>query len=609
VSSEYLQSVDTSQPANELSVSQPVPVVIVPPQSLSECPSGSGPGGIIAGGYPPEKLTQDQRQWLFSIFGNAGEAPVGYGGQSCASNNRGSADENYRAFVCQRGDRGPGGILIGGYDPTSLNQDQRQWLFAQFGNQGTAPVGYGGEACPVPVVRQCPGGYGPGSITAGGYNPQELTQPQRQWLWEQFGHGGEAPVGYGGETCTGQITAPRVCPTGVGEPGSFDPISLTQQQRNELFWAFGHTGEAPIGYGGESCIGGAMTLPSFAVNVVSTPLPQPTTNSGNSLPVVYGNTSPIWAVSIRIDADTGLNIRSGPGTNYNTIAVAAFGGFFEVIGRSDNGWHKMRYSGGEGWVSDQWVVVYADEPSASSITISRQPNRDYAYFSEDGCHIGITGIQIIENALVGANYLVERVEGCEGYSVEVWSLGYPSCQIQLRMYGPGGYENLVPLPAQSASAACVSPNSESVQCTNRPSAPADFIWMCLDWYNQVYTNVYQREQEYRNVLEFQNWAAARSEDVVMELIGKMADYLISNGGNSVGFIDAARNLLFGEGSRADVQINLQVYYEHRVRMERYRNDPTYVNDSYVLLPQELAGDPQVDTPQFWNFLSNWLNFL
>jgi len=105
--------------------------------------------------------------------------------------------------------------------------------------------------------------------------------------------------------------------------------------------------------------------------------------------------------------------------------------------------------------------------------------------------------------------------------------------------------------------------------------------MCLDWYNQVYTNVYQREQEYRNVLEFQNWAAARSEDVVMELIGKMADYLISNGGNSVGFIDAARNLLFGEGSRADVQINLQVYYEHRVRMERYRNDPTYVNDSYV----------------------------
>ena len=95
----------------------------------------------------------------------------------------------------------------------------------------------------------------------------------------------------------------------------------------------------------------------------------------------------------------------------------------------------------------------------------------------------------------------------------------------------------------------------------------------------------------------------------MELIGKMADYLISNGGNSVGFIDAARNLLFGEGSRADVQINLQVYYEHRVRMERYRNDPTYVNDSYVLLPQELAGDPQVDTPQFWNFLSNWLNFL
>lgn len=40
---------------------------------------------------------------------------------------------------------------------------------------------------------------GPGGITVGSYSPQDLTQEQRQWLWQQFGHNGEAPVGYGGE--------------------------------------------------------------------------------------------------------------------------------------------------------------------------------------------------------------------------------------------------------------------------------------------------------------------------------------------------------------------------------------------------------------------------
>lgn len=40
---------------------------------------------------------------------------------------------------------------------------------------------------------------GPGGIALGSYPPQSLTQDQRQWLWEQFGHSGQAPIGYGGE--------------------------------------------------------------------------------------------------------------------------------------------------------------------------------------------------------------------------------------------------------------------------------------------------------------------------------------------------------------------------------------------------------------------------
>src|SRR3990167_2169962 len=40
---------------------------------------------------------------------------------------------------------------------------------------------------------------GPGNLQPGSYDPTRLTQEQRNWLWNYFGHQGQAPVGYGGE--------------------------------------------------------------------------------------------------------------------------------------------------------------------------------------------------------------------------------------------------------------------------------------------------------------------------------------------------------------------------------------------------------------------------
>lgn len=57
---------------------------------------------------------------------------------------------------------------------------------------------------------------GPGGITQGSYDATKLSQDQRQWLWENFGHSGQAPVGYGGEGSSGgsggtkALTAPDV---------------------------------------------------------------------------------------------------------------------------------------------------------------------------------------------------------------------------------------------------------------------------------------------------------------------------------------------------------------------------------------------------------------
>ncbi len=41
---------------------------------------------------------------------------------------------------------------------------------------------------------------GPGGIAPGAYPVDSLTQEQKQWLWKFYGHEGNAPFGYGGET-------------------------------------------------------------------------------------------------------------------------------------------------------------------------------------------------------------------------------------------------------------------------------------------------------------------------------------------------------------------------------------------------------------------------
>lgn len=204
------------------------------------CPIGTGPDGITAGDYPPQRLTQEQRQWLWNIFGKgAGEtAPVGYGGERCAESNDDS-NQNFFDMVCRRGHIGPGGITPGDYPPESLAQEQRQFLFEEFGNQGTAPVGYGGERClgqdqrsvwDIHVAEVCSSGaVGPYQIKPQAYPPQDLTQEERQWLWDIFEKGdGQPPVGYGGERCPNQTeNAPAPDRTGSPYPSVLGSQSCT----------------------------------------------------------------------------------------------------------------------------------------------------------------------------------------------------------------------------------------------------------------------------------------------------------------------------------------------------------------------------------------------
>ena len=67
----------------------------------------------------------------------------------------------------------------------------------------------------------------------------------------------------------------------------------------------------------------------------------------------------------RVTAPSGVNVRSGPGTNYPVIGVAPFGAEGAIVGRTaDSQWWAVSVPsapGGIGWVSDDYVAVTGAE--------------------------------------------------------------------------------------------------------------------------------------------------------------------------------------------------------------------------------------------------------
>lgn len=57
----------------------------------------------------------------------------------------------------------------------------------------------------------------------------------------------------------------------------------------------------------------------------------------------------VWPVNhiVRITAQSGLNVRSGPGTNYGVVMALAYGGGYTIV-EEQNGWGKLK--SGAGWI-------------------------------------------------------------------------------------------------------------------------------------------------------------------------------------------------------------------------------------------------------------------
>ena len=76
-----------------------------------------------------------------------------------------------------------------------------------------------------------------------------------------------------------------------------------------------------------------------------------------------------------VTATTSVNVRTGPGTNYDSYGLAQAGMSAQVVGISeDSGWWLILIPSGQGWVSGEWVSF--ENPTGVEIPIVPAPSEE-----------------------------------------------------------------------------------------------------------------------------------------------------------------------------------------------------------------------------------------
>lgn len=78
--------------------------------------------------------------------------------------------------------------------------------------------------------------------------------------------------------------------------------------------------------------------------------------------------------------DSKLNVRSGPGKDYDAIGTVSPGEAITVTGQTDNEWYRIDYSGKEGYVSSKYVTLGGSSSEKSDVP-ANDPN-DFANYEE-----------------------------------------------------------------------------------------------------------------------------------------------------------------------------------------------------------------------------------
>ena len=66
-----------------------------------------------------------------------------------------------------------------------------------------------------------------------------------------------------------------------------------------------------------------------------------------------------------VNSEKGLNVRSGPSTDYSVIGTLSNGSKIEVTGES-GGWYRFDYNGKDGFVATKYTTTQASDPNGSN---------------------------------------------------------------------------------------------------------------------------------------------------------------------------------------------------------------------------------------------------
>jgi uncharacterized protein YraI len=159
-------------------------------------------------------------------------------------------------------------------------------------------------------------------------------------------------------------------------------------------------------------IGGAPT----------TPAPAPSNPGSGSAPV--GNT----VVGTATVTAFALNVRSGPSTGYSIVGGVTSGTSVEIMGDPQGGFYPIRYSGGTGWVSGDYISMGGAAAPAPSVPSAP---------SNPGSGSVPVGDSVVNTATVTAGVLNMRSGPSTSYAV-VTGMAY-GAQVDVMGNPQGGF--------------------------------------------------------------------------------------------------------------------------------------------------------------------------
>ncbi len=96
-------------------------------------------------------------------------------------------------------------------------------------------------------------------------------------------------------------------------------------------------------------------------------------------------------LAVPASATTTLNIRSGPGTDFNVLDVLRTGEAVEVTECVSNGWCRIEHNGPDGWVSANYLQAPAPTPPPITPPTPTPPNPGVTPACNFGLVLGATG--------------------------------------------------------------------------------------------------------------------------------------------------------------------------------------------------------------------------